>query len=91
MGIGGISIGSLLVVLVIVMLLFGTKKLRNVGGDLGGAIKGFRNAMKDGESTAAKSDDETDAESDSARLAGTQAESRAEETEPAPDQSREQR
>ena len=49
MGIGGISVGSLLVILLIVLLLFGTKKLRNVGTDLGGAIKGFRSAMKDGE------------------------------------------
>lgn len=31
------------------VLLFGTKKLRNMGGDLGGAVKGFKNAMKDGE------------------------------------------
>ncbi len=49
MGIGGISVGSLLIILVIVLLLFGTKKLRNVGTDLGGAIKGFRSAMKEGE------------------------------------------
>lgn len=49
MGIGGISVGSLLIILVIVLLLFGTKKLRNIGTDLGGAIKGFRGAMKDGE------------------------------------------
>ena len=40
MGVGGISIWQLLIVLVIVLLLFGTKKLRNMGGDLGGAIKG---------------------------------------------------
>ena len=42
MGVGGISIGSLLIVLVIVMLLFGTKRLRNIGSDLGGALSGFR-------------------------------------------------
>jgi len=42
---GGISIWQLVIVLVIVMLLFGTKKLRNIGGDLGGAVKGFKNAM----------------------------------------------
>ena len=46
MGVGGISIWQLLIVLVIVLLLFGTKKLRNMGGDLGGAIKGFRSSMK---------------------------------------------
>lgn len=44
----GISIWQLLIVLVIVLLLFGTKKLRNLGSDLGGAVKGFKGAMKDG-------------------------------------------
>jgi sec-independent protein translocase protein TatA len=45
----GIGIQELLVVLVIVLLLFGTKKLRNLGGDLGAAIRSFRSAMNDGE------------------------------------------
>ena len=45
----GISIWQLLIVLVIVLLLFGTKKLRNIGGDLGGAIKNFKSSMKDGQ------------------------------------------
>ncbi len=49
MGIGGISIWQLLIILAIVLLLFGTKRLRNLGGDLGSAIKGFKSAMKDGE------------------------------------------
>ncbi len=49
MGFGGISIWQLLIVLVIVLLLFGSKKLRSVGSDLGGALKGFRGAMKEGE------------------------------------------
>jgi sec-independent protein translocase protein TatA len=44
----GISIWQLLIVLVIVLLLFGTKKLRNLGADLGGAVKGFKGAMKTG-------------------------------------------
>ena len=59
MGFGGISIWSLLLVLVIVVLLFGTKKLRNVGADLGGAIKNFKKSVKDEESenAARKSDD----------------------------------
>jgi sec-independent protein translocase protein TatA len=48
----GFSIPHLLVVLAIVIVLFGTKRLRNVGADLGGAIKGFRSAMKDGEDAA---------------------------------------
>lgn len=45
----GISIWQLLIILVIVILLFGTKKLRNIGGDLGGAIKNFRQSMREGE------------------------------------------
>lgn len=49
MGFGGISIWQLLILLVIVILLFGTKRLRNMGGDLGSALKGFRSAMKDGD------------------------------------------
>ncbi len=49
MGFGGISIWSLLLILAIVVLLFGTKKLRNVGSDLGGAIRSFKKAVKDEE------------------------------------------
>lgn len=45
---GSFSIWHWLIVLVIVMLVFGTKKLRNVGSDLGGAVKGFKDGMKDG-------------------------------------------
>lgn len=45
----GISIWQLVIVLVIVLLLFGAKRLRNVGGDLGSAIKGFKSAMKEEE------------------------------------------
>ena len=51
MGFGGISIWSLLLILAIVVLLFGTKKLRNVGGDLGGAIRSFKKSIKDEEVT----------------------------------------
>lgn len=42
---GGVSIWQLLIVALIVVLLFGTKKLRSLGGDLGDAVKGFKNAM----------------------------------------------
>ncbi|MEJ2453869.1 MAG: Sec-independent protein translocase subunit TatA [Candidatus Thiodiazotropha sp.] len=49
MGLGGISIWQLLIILAIVLLLFGTKRLKNIGSDLGGAIKGFKGAMKEGE------------------------------------------
>ncbi len=54
----GPSLWQLLIVLVIVLLLFGTKKLRNLGGDLGSAIKGFRGAVKDSgkEETTEKSE-----------------------------------
>jgi len=52
----GISIWQLVIVLGIVVLLFGTKKLRNLGGDLGGAIKGFKGAMKDGGKEPKKED-----------------------------------
>ena len=47
MGLGGISIWQLLIIALIVVLLFGTKKLKNLGGDLGGAVKGFKKAMAD--------------------------------------------
>ena len=46
MGIGGISIWQLLIILAIVIMLFGTKRLRNLGGDLGSAVKGFRKSMQ---------------------------------------------
>lgn len=45
----GISIWQLLIILLIVALVFGTKKLRTIGGDLGSAVKGFRSAIKDHE------------------------------------------
>lgn len=47
MGIGGISVWQLLILLLIVVLVFGTKRLRNMGGDLGAAVKGFRKGMED--------------------------------------------
>ncbi len=53
MGIGGVHIWNLLILLLVVILLFGTNKLRNIGADLGNAIKGFRNAMKEGQDASA--------------------------------------
>ena len=47
MGFGGISIWQLLIILAIVIMLFGTKRLRNLGGDLGSAVKGFRKSMQE--------------------------------------------
>ena len=49
MGFGGISPWQLIIILIIVLLIFGTKKLRNLGTDLGGAIKGFKKAVKEEE------------------------------------------
>ena len=49
MGVGGIGIWQLLIILAIVIMLFGTKRLRTLGSDMGAAIKGFRNTMKTGE------------------------------------------
>ena len=58
---GGISIWQLLIILLIVVLLFGTKKLKSLGSDLGGAVKGFKNAVEDG---SEKSEDEDTADTD---------------------------
>ena len=46
---GGIGIWQLLIILVIVVMLFGTKRLKNLGSDLGGALKGFKTAIKEDE------------------------------------------
>lgn len=47
MGIGGISVWQLLIILAIIIMLFGTKRLRTLGSDLGSAVKGFRKTMQD--------------------------------------------
>jgi len=63
MGLGGISLWQLLIVLVIVVLIFGTKKLSGMGSDLGGALKGFRKAMGDADAEEDKAQiDQSDAE-----------------------------
>ena len=51
---GSLSIWHWLIVLVIVMLIFGTKKLRNIGTDLGGAVRGFKDGMREGTERAAE-------------------------------------
>lgn len=67
MGLGGISIWQLLIILVIVALIFGTKKLRGIGGDLGGAVKGFKSALKDdAQAKAEEAEDEATAEKEKA-------------------------
>ncbi|MEE9452195.1 MAG: twin-arginine translocase TatA/TatE family subunit [Gammaproteobacteria bacterium] len=62
MGISGISMGSLLIILLIVMLLFGTKRLRSIGTDLGAALRSFRQSMAEGNTDKGSAD-----ESESAR------------------------
>ncbi len=47
----GLSTTHLIIFLVIIILIFGTKKLKNIGSDLGGAVKGFKDGMKDGSAT----------------------------------------
>lgn len=51
----GFGVTELLIILAIVLVLFGAKKLRNIGGDLGGAIKNFKSAMKEEENNSADS------------------------------------
>ncbi|HKK23153.1 MAG TPA: twin-arginine translocase TatA/TatE family subunit [Pseudohaliea sp.] len=67
MGLGGISIWQLLIILAIVVMLFGTKRLRSMGSDLGSAIKGFKKSMQDDGDTPAGSgaDDKGEGEPES--------------------------
>ena len=62
MGIGGISIWQLLIILAIVIMLFGTKRLRTLGSDLGSAVKGFRKSMQDDSGPEAGSGQESSGE-----------------------------
>lgn len=64
MGFGGISIWQLLIVLLIILLLFGSKKLRGLGSDLGSAVKGFRGAMGEAEQDDDKPKQQTQAKLD---------------------------
>ena len=68
-GPGGISIWQLLIILVIVVLLFGTKKLRGMGGDLGTAIKSFKKSVKEEGTEEGKEEEESN--DDKEALAGT--------------------
>jgi sec-independent protein translocase protein TatA len=70
MGLGGISIWQLLIILVIVLLLFGTKRLKNLGSDLGNAVKGFRNAMSAADKDEEEGKDPKQIEQDPARRVG---------------------
>lgn len=62
MGIGGIGVWQLLIILVIVLLLFGTKRLKGLGGDLGSAIKGFKKAVTEEDENAKNNPDEDEAD-----------------------------
>jgi sec-independent protein translocase protein TatA len=57
MGLGGISIWQLLIILLIIVLVFGTKKLKGMGGDLGSAVKGFKDAMSDDKAKSLDTDE----------------------------------
>ncbi len=74
----GISIWQLVIILVIVLLLFGAKRLRNVGGDLGSAIKGFKSAMSEEEK---KTDEPTQLNQDAGDVIDGEVASKAKEKE----------
>lgn len=74
MGLGGISPLSLVLILGIVILLFGTKKLRSLGGDLGSAIKSFKQSVREGEDEVNNKDDVTLQHSNSEEASMQQAE-----------------
>lgn len=63
MGFGNIGWFQILVVLLIVLLVFGTKKIRNLGGDLGGAIRDFRKSVSEDEKPADEDKEESESES----------------------------
>jgi sec-independent protein translocase protein TatA len=73
MGLGGLHIWHLLIILGIVIVIFGTKRLKTLGSDLGGAIKGFRKAMDQDDKAAPKTDDpkRLGADSDDAEFSET--------------------
>lgn len=83
MGIGGIGIWQLLIILVIVLLLFGTKRLKGLGGDLGSAIKGFKKAM-----TEDPPKSETEAEQDTKKVEAEAKESAPSEADTAKNQTK---
>jgi len=69
MGFGGIGPGSLILILLIVILLFGTKRLRGMGSDLGSALKNFKKSVKDSKSEA-DADDTIDADDSKQKIEG---------------------
>jgi len=71
----GFGVTELLIILAIVLVLFGAKKLRNIGGDLGGAIKNFKTAMKDEENASTTIDEKSTEEQ--AKLDDSQSDSKS--------------
>jgi len=69
----GFSTTHLIIFLVIIIVIFGTKKLRNIGSDLGGAVKGFKDGMKDGSDKAADASATSAAPTQQVGTAGTAA------------------
>lgn len=65
---GGISIWQLLIILLIVILIFGAKKIRNIGSDLGSAIKNFKQAVKEGEEGEAGEEERAEAENQTGKV-----------------------
>lgn len=68
---GSMSIWHWLIVLVVVLLIFGTKKLRNIGQDLGGAVKGFKEGVKGAEEAADATNATKEASAPTAKIGGT--------------------
>ncbi len=81
MGFSGISIWQLLIVLLIVLLVFGTKRLKNIGSDMGSAIKGFKGAMSDGGQEKKEDAKPEQLEESTAEKADTVTENKAKESE----------
>lgn len=69
---GGISIWQLLIIALIIVLLFGTKKLRTLGGDLGSAVKGFKKAIGDDDSASVVKKETTDADFEQKKIVDEQ-------------------
>ncbi len=69
---GGISIWQLLIIALIIVLLFGTKKLRTLGGDLGSAVKGFKKAIGDEDSAPVAKKETTDADFEQKKITDEQ-------------------
>ena len=68
---GGIGIWQLVIILVIVLLIFGTKKFKNMGSDIGGAVKGFKKAMNEADAPEKQNTETLDNKSDNKQESAT--------------------